>query len=55
MATFLATRKLSNQDGHEPASAMHDRVREVAEDPDWEKIGQEIAARYPNTLAKLAE
>jgi hypothetical protein len=56
MATFLVARRLSDRDRLDPDSVTNDHALEVAENtPDWEKIGQNIAARYPNTLAKLAE
>ena len=56
MAISLVARKLNDREQHELDSVTHERAHETAGNtPDWEKIGQEIAARYPNTLAKLAE
>jgi hypothetical protein len=52
----LSPTDLDNLTRRETEAGAHGPVQETAEaEPDWEAIGRDIAARYPNTLAKLAE
>jgi hypothetical protein len=45
-----------DRDWREPDAVVDDPVREMAEAmPDWETVGRDLAARYPYTLARLAE